>query len=75
VKPYIPVIVILLIFIPLLGGFGYLYYWVFTMAEFHWIFRTFIAVGALALIAALIGAAVQRIREIRREAIDDLSKY
>jgi hypothetical protein len=69
------VVVTMLIFIPIFGGFGYLYFWVFSQPAFpRWI-RILIVIGTVALVAAFVAAAIQRLKEINKESEDDLSKY
>jgi len=74
-KSYVIVIVIVLVFVALFFGLGYLYYWIFTDADFPLVVRGGIVAGTAALIAALIKAGVDRIREIHKGEEDDLGKY
>jgi hypothetical protein len=69
------VVLTMLIFIPLFGGFGYLYWWIFSQPEFpRWI-GILIVIGTVALITAFVAAAIQRFKEINKEDESDLSKY
>jgi Kef-type K+ transport system membrane component KefB len=69
------VVLTMLIFIPIFGGFGYLYWWIFSRPEFpRWV-SILIVIGSVALISAFIAAAIQRFKEINKEDESDLSKY
>ncbi|AHC16247.1 hypothetical protein [Salinispira pacifica] len=74
-KRYLAVIVIMMIFIPLILGMGFFYYWVFTQVMLHWILRLLIALGTLAMAGAFLAVSIQRFKEIKEEDSDDLSKY
>lgn len=74
-KKYLGVIITLIIFIPLIGGAGYFYYWIFSRTQLPEIIRILIVAGTLALLTAFVAAGIQRFKEIRQEDKNDLSKY
>ena len=74
-KRYVSVFFTLLIFIPIFIGLGYLYYYIFTVAELHWFFRVLIVVLTVSLVGAFIKAGIDRMKEIREGVEDDLGKY
>jgi uncharacterized membrane protein YbhN (UPF0104 family) len=67
------IIVVLLVVVIVLYGLGF-----FSVADYYpssiWI-KGLIVVGVLGLVAAVVAVLVQRVKEIKGEDEDDLSKY
>jgi uncharacterized membrane protein len=74
-KKKLIVLVISLVFIPLIAAGGFFYYWVFGQIALPPLVRGIIVFTTLALIGVFIAVMVQRLKEIKQEDEDDLSKY
>jgi len=72
---YLSVIITVIILALVFSFMGFFHYWVFLNSPLHPIFKLFILIFVVGLIIALFYVAVERIKEIKKEKDDDLSKY
>jgi amino acid transporter len=72
---YLSVIITVIILTLAFSVIGFFYYWVFQNSPLPPIFKVFILIFIIGLIIALFYVAVERIKEIKKEKDDDLSKY
>ena len=72
---YLSVIITVIILALVFSAMGFFYYWVLLNLPLHPIFKLFIIIFVVGLIIALFYVAVERIKEIKKEKDDDLSKY
>lgn len=72
---YLSVIIIVILGIIAIVGTGFIYGWIFIMASLPIGIVIGLSLGLLALILAFIFVGIQRIRELKKEDQNDLSKY
>lgn len=72
---YLSVIITVIILALAFSAMGFFYYWVLLNLSLHPIFKLFILIFVVGLIIALFYVAIERMKEIKKEKDDDLSKY
>jgi len=72
---FLSVIITVIILTLAFSVIGFFYYWAFQNSPLPPIFTVFILIFIIGLIIALFYVAVERIKEIKKEKDDDLSKY
>jgi uncharacterized integral membrane protein len=72
---YLSVILVMLVMIPLFGLAGWFYFWIFSQEPFPMIVSIVIAVLTAGVLLSFVSVGIGRLREIKKEEKDDLSKY
>lgn len=72
---YLSVIITVIFLALLFFLLGLFYFWIFQNLQLPSLFKLFIFIFISGLIIALIYVAIERIKEIKKEEKNDLSKY
>ncbi len=72
---YLSVIITVILIGLLFSLLGFFYFWIFQNLNLPCFFKLFILILISGIIGALIYVAIERIKEIKKEEKDDLSKY